>query len=62
MVLMFKVRTATVVTTDQRHEEGETKSYSTTKTEGTSTSDAETETWENWAGISKTTEPPARWS
>ena len=52
----FKVRTATVVTTDQRHEEGETKSYSTTKTEGTSTSDAETETWENWQEYSKTTE------
>jgi hypothetical protein len=56
----FKIRTATVVTTDQRHEEGETKSYSTTKTEGTSTSDAETETWENWQEYSKTTEAAAR--
>lgn len=56
----FKMRTATVVTTDERHEEGETKSYSTTKTEGTSTSDAETETWENWQEYSKTTEAQSR--
>lgn len=41
----FKMQTATVVTTDERHEEGETKSYSTTKTNGTSTSNADTETW-----------------
>ncbi len=53
---MFRLQTATVVTTDERHEEGETKSYSTTKTDGTSTSDAETETWENWQEYSKTTE------
>ncbi|MFZ4848507.1 MAG: CARDB domain-containing protein [Caldilinea sp.] len=52
----FQVRLATVITTDERHEEGETKSYSTTKTEGTSTSNADTESWENWQEISRTDE------
>jgi PKD repeat protein len=50
----FQMRLATVLTTDERHEEGETKSYSTTKTEGTSTSNAETETWEDWQEVSRT--------
>ncbi len=52
----FKMVAATVVTTDKRVEEGEAKSYSTTKTEGTSTSNAETETWEEWQEVSTTTE------
>ena len=52
----FQMRLATVITTDERHEEGETKSYSTTKTEGTSTSNANTETWENWQETSRTDE------
>ncbi|WP_423226410.1 CARDB domain-containing protein [Candidatus Amarolinea aalborgensis] len=56
----FTLQTATVVTTDQRHEQGETRSYSTTKTDGTSTSDSETETWENWQEYSKTTEATGR--
>lgn len=53
---MFQIRLATVVTTDERHEEGETKSYSTTKTEGTSTANSDTETWETWQEYAKTTE------
>lgn len=55
----FSIQTTTVVTTDERHEEGESKSYSTTKTEGTSTAEAETQTWENWQEYSKTTEASA---
>ncbi|MFZ4664051.1 MAG: hypothetical protein ACOYNY_44040, partial [Caldilineaceae bacterium] len=51
---VFQVRLATVVTTDERHEEGETKLYSTTKTNGTSTSNAETETWEEWQEVANT--------
>ncbi|MDF1515099.1 MAG: thrombospondin type 3 repeat-containing protein, partial [Anaerolineae bacterium] len=58
----FVMQTATVVTTDERHEEGESKLYSTTKTDGTSTSDAETKTWENWQEYSKTTEAQGQMS
>ncbi|MFN8494293.1 MAG: PKD domain-containing protein [Caldilineaceae bacterium] len=50
----FIVRAATTITTDQRHEEGETKSYNTTKTEGTSTANTEIETWSNWQETSQT--------
>ncbi|MEA3309758.1 MAG: hypothetical protein U9Q70_09645 [Chloroflexota bacterium] len=38
----------TIVTTDHTISEGTEKSYSTAKTEGTSTSVADTETWNNW--------------
>lgn len=51
----FRMVTTTVITTDKRIEKGETKSYSTTKTEGTSTSNSESETWETWQEVSNTT-------
>ncbi|MEM7531660.1 MAG: dockerin type I domain-containing protein [Chloroflexota bacterium] len=50
----FKLQLATTVTTDERHEQGETKLYQTTKTEGTSTANAETETWDTWQETSRT--------
>ncbi|MBU1750130.1 MAG: hypothetical protein KKA73_20795, partial [Chloroflexi bacterium] len=48
------VKTVTVVTTDHIIAEGEERSYSTAKTEGTSTSIANTETWNNWEEVSDT--------
>ena len=55
----FHMQAATTITTDQRTEEGETKSYSTTKTEGTSTSNTDTETWETWEEVSNTEQSPS---
>lgn len=44
----LKVETVTTITTDNVITEGTEKSYSTAKTEGTSTSVANTETWNEW--------------
>ncbi|MGB5051468.1 MAG: CARDB domain-containing protein [Caldilineaceae bacterium] len=49
----LKVETVTTVTTDHVISEGTEKSYSTAKTEGTSTSVANTETWNNWQETSE---------
>src|SRR6185369_17857997 len=49
------VETATVVTTDRRVEKSEQRSYSTARTEGTSTSVADTVTWNDWQEVSTTT-------
>lgn len=51
----LKVETVTVVTTDHVISEGTEKSYSTAKTEGTSSSVADTETWNEWQEIAVTT-------
>ena len=56
------VETVTVVTTDHTIGEGTERSYSTAKTEGTSTSVANTETWNEWQEVSESLEqmlPPA---
>ena len=55
---VFKIQAATTITTEKVTLEGETKSYSTTKTEGTSTSNAETESFEQFQQYSKTTQVP----
>lgn len=47
------VETVTVVTTDHTINEGMERSYSTAKMEGTSTSIANTVTWNNWQEVSK---------
>ncbi len=52
----FRIVTTSVITTNKVIEKGETISYSTTKNEGTSTSNADTSTWEEWQEISNTTE------
>ncbi len=44
----LKVQTVTTITTDHVIGQGTEKSYSTAKTEGTSTSIADTVTWNNW--------------
>jgi hypothetical protein len=44
----LKVETVTVVTTDHVISQGTEKSYSTAKTEGTSNSVANTQTWNDW--------------
>ncbi len=49
----LKVETVTVVTTDHVISEGTEKSYSTAKMEGTSSSVANTETWNEWQEISE---------
>ncbi|MGA9349578.1 MAG: hypothetical protein WBW48_12365, partial [Anaerolineae bacterium] len=49
------MQAVTVVTTDRRVEQNEQHSYSTAKTEGTSTSLANTVTWNEWEEISKAT-------
>ena len=51
----LKVETVTTVTTDHVISEGTEKSYSTAKTEGTSTSVADTVTWNEWEEVSVTT-------
>ena len=51
----LKITTVTEVTTDRVITSGTEKSYSTAKTEGTSTSVANTTTWEEWQEISLTT-------
>lgn len=48
----LKVETVTVVTTDHVISTGTERSFSTAKTEGTSTSTSETETWNNWMEVS----------
>ncbi len=55
---VFKIQTATVITTEKVTLEGETKLYSTTTTNGTSTSNSETESIEHFQEYSKTTELP----
>ncbi|MCB0186906.1 MAG: hypothetical protein KDE31_21715, partial [Caldilineaceae bacterium] len=52
----LKVETVTVVTTDHVISEGTEKSYSTAKTEGTSNSLANTQTWNEWEEVSEATE------
>lgn len=54
----FRIRAATTITTEKVTLEGETKLYSTTQTNGTSTSNAETESFEEFQQYSKTTELP----
>jgi len=49
------VETVTVVTTDHTISEGTERSYSTAKLEGTSTSVADTVTWNDWQEVSRTT-------
>ncbi|MEM7537045.1 MAG: CARDB domain-containing protein, partial [Chloroflexota bacterium] len=51
----LKVETVTVVTTDHVISEGSERSYSTAKTEGTSSSVADTVTWNEWQEVSTTT-------
>jgi hypothetical protein len=51
----LRVQTVTEVTTDHVISEGTEKSYSTSKTEGTSTSVSDTQTWNEWQEISVTT-------
>jgi hypothetical protein len=46
------VETVTTVTTDHTISEGEEQSYSTAKTEGTSSSVSNTETWSEWQEVS----------
>ncbi len=52
----LKVETVTTVTTDHVISSGTEKSYSTAKTEGTSTSVADTVTWNEWQEVSRTNE------
>lgn len=52
----FKLVTTTVITSDKRIEEGEIVSYGTTNTEGTSTSNSDTDTWDEWQEVALTTE------
>ncbi len=47
------VETVTVVTTDHTIAQGTERSYSTAKTEGTSTSIANTESWNDWQEVSE---------
>lgn len=48
----LRVETVTTVTTDHTITEGEERSYSTAKTEGASTSVANTQTWNEWQEVS----------
>ncbi len=50
----FHLQTVTVVTTDHVISQGTERTYSTAKTEGTSTSVANTKTWNNWQEVSVT--------
>lgn len=54
------VETVTVVTTDHTISEGTERSYSTSKMEGTSTSVADTMTWNEWQEVSLTTQDTTR--
>jgi hypothetical protein len=54
----FKVRTVTEVTTDHVIASGAERSYSTAKTDGTSTSVENTMTWNNWQETSRTIPDP----
>ncbi|RMD61822.1 hypothetical protein D6833_07715, partial [Candidatus Parcubacteria bacterium] len=54
----FHVQTVTEVTTDHTIITGTEKTYSTAKTEGTSDSDAETTTWNNWQETSTAIQTP----
>ena len=56
----FHVQTVTEVTTDHTTITGTEKIYSTTKTDGTSSSDAQTEAWEDWQEVSHTTQAQPR--
>jgi hypothetical protein len=49
------METVTIVTTDHTISEGEEQSYSTAKTEGASTSVADTVTWNDWQEVSVAT-------
>ena len=49
----FHVQTVTTVTTDHTITQGTERSYSTSKTEGTSSSVSDTETWNQWEEISR---------
>ena len=55
----LKVQTVTTVTTDHTIGSGIEKSYSTAKTQGTSTSVGNTEIWNNWQEVSRTTPDPS---
>ncbi len=55
----LKVETVTVVTTDHTISEGTEKSYSTAKTEGSSTSVANTKTWNEWQEVAESLEQQA---
>lgn len=55
----LKVTSVTEITTDHVIESGVTSSYSTAKTEGTSTSVANTETWNQWEEVSTSVTQPA---
>ena len=46
------METVTTVTTDHVIASGTEKTYSTAKTEGTSTSVADTQTWNDWVEVS----------
>ena len=54
----IRVQTITTVTTDHQISSGTERSYSTAKTEGTSTSVADTTSWNEWDEVSLTTEAP----
>lgn len=53
------VETVTTVTTDHVIASGTEKSYSTAKTQGTSTSEGNTEIWNNWQEVSRTAPDPS---
>jgi hypothetical protein len=52
----LRVETVTTITTDKSISQGTEKSYSTAKTEGTSTSVEDTVTWNEWDEVSQTEE------
>ncbi|MCW5850976.1 MAG: hypothetical protein KIT87_12955 [Anaerolineae bacterium] len=51
----LNLQTVTVVTTDHTIQQNESRSYSTAKTEGTSTAVADSTTWNDWDEVSTTT-------